>query len=115
MAEHWMAVGAPNNHSVPQDLMPMMHRSKSYMVGSGDVLGESNGLLPVQNWVTHPVDMIEKALSIRDALVSKHRKMGNFVDDGRWMEGDENGRQVRDTVPKSSGGRWQMLLSNGPP
>ena len=91
--------------------MPMMHRSKASMVGSGDVLGESNGLSPVQNWATHLVDMIEKTLSIRDALVSKHRKMGNILDDGRWMEGDENERQVRDMVTKRSGGGWQMLLS----
>lgn len=34
----------------------------------------------------------KKALSIRDALISKHSKMVNGVDDGRWMEVDETER-----------------------
>ncbi|KAJ5466217.1 hypothetical protein N7530_010004 [Penicillium desertorum] len=48
----------------------------------------------------------EKELSIRDALVSKQRKVRNVEDDEGWME--EGG------IERGGGGR-QILLSTKPP
>ncbi|KAJ5618128.1 hypothetical protein N7537_003242 [Penicillium hordei] len=71
--------GDPTVNSVPQDLVLVMQVCRSFMVGSGDIaeLGHSLG------------GYDRKALWLRDALVFKHRKMLNGVDDERWIEVDE--------------------------
>jgi hypothetical protein len=40
-----MAVGAPSDHNVPQDLVLKMHRCQGYRVGIGDMPEETYGPL----------------------------------------------------------------------
>ncbi|KAJ6190972.1 hypothetical protein N7519_000993 [Penicillium mononematosum] len=68
--EDWMAVGAPKDHNVQHDLVLKMHRCQRYR----------------HKAEYSPGGYDKKELSIRDALVSKQRKVGNVHDDERWME-----------------------------
>lgn len=83
-----MAVGVPNSQTVPQHLvddaqMQELHGGK-WECARGSLWAITGARLGYSPGGYH-----KKALSIRNALVSKQRKMGNVGDDGRWMEVDE--------------------------